>query len=186
MEKNRTASSPIPYVDGETLDPTVVEIFASLQKSVGMVPSIYRVMAHAPAILEASQTWTRAITKTQALRIKEIAYIRTSALNRCAYCLIFHRKLGVKAGLNEDQLGALEEIERTDWSAFGPAEQNIIRFAQAWTLRQEIPTTLIDELQRDLGPGGLVVLAATVHQANWTNRFSNLFVAKKNSHSDPY
>ncbi len=174
--KTNKPDLPIPFVNGDDLDPTVAAIFANLQQSMGMVPTLYRVMGHAPAVLEASQTWTKAIGKDQDLRLKEIAYIHTSALNHCEYCLEFHRKVGAKAGLCEKEIALLEEIDREDWSAFAPKEQNIILFARAWTLRLEIGRPLIDALVHAFGPKGTVAIAAAVHQANWTNRFSALFV----------
>ena len=60
-------------------------ILESIQKNMGAIPSIYRIMAHAPAVLEASQKTSRALNQGISARIKEIAYIRASAINLCEY-----------------------------------------------------------------------------------------------------
>lgn len=76
---------PLPGVEPSHIPECSKPILESIQKNMGAIPSIYRIMAHAPAVLEASQKTSRALNQGLSARLKEIAYIRTSAINLCEY-----------------------------------------------------------------------------------------------------
>ena len=76
---------PLPGVDPSNIPEGAGPILETIQKNMGAIPSIYRIMAHAPAVLEASQITSRALNQGLSARLKEIAYIRTSAINLCEY-----------------------------------------------------------------------------------------------------
>lgn len=76
---------PLSGVDPSHIPEGSGPILESIQKNMGAIPSIYRIMAHAPAVLEASQKTSRALNQGISARIKEIAYIRASAINLCEY-----------------------------------------------------------------------------------------------------
>ncbi len=76
---------PLPGVDPSNIPDGAGPILEAIQKNMGAIPSIYRIMAHAPAVLEASQKTSRALNQGISARLKEIAYIRTSAINLCEY-----------------------------------------------------------------------------------------------------
>jgi alkylhydroperoxidase family enzyme len=76
---------PLPGVDPSNTPEGAGPILESIQKNMGAIPTIYRIMAHAPAVLEASQKTSRALNHGLSARLKEIAYIRASAINLCEY-----------------------------------------------------------------------------------------------------
>ena len=51
----------------------------------------------------------------------------------------------------------------------------MLRFAEEWVRGNKASTEVVERLKKDLGPQQLVVLAATVGLANWTNRFNETF-----------
>ena len=51
----------------------------------------------------------------------------------------------------------------------------MLRFAEEWTKAGRASPEVVDRLKKDLNAQQLVVLAATVGLANWTNRFNETF-----------
>lgn len=54
----------------------------------------------------------------------------------------------------------------------------MLRFAEQWTRRGKVDGALIRQLAQDLSPAQLVVLAATVGLASWTNKFNESFAVE--------
>jgi hypothetical protein len=51
----------------------------------------------------------------------------------------------------------------------------VLKFAEQWTRQGKVAGDLMKELAQSLSPTQLVVLAATVGLATWTNRFNESF-----------
>jgi alkylhydroperoxidase family enzyme len=81
--------------------------------------------------------------------------------------------LGRKAGLTEEQLQSLDHYEQS--GAFNDLEKLVLRFAEQWTREGKADSAVVTALTQKLSPTQLVVLAATVGTANWTNRFNETF-----------
>lgn len=60
-------------------------------------------------------------------------------------------------------------------SAFNDLEKQVLRFAEQWTLKSKADSAVVAALSQSLSPTQMVVLAATVALANWTNRFNETF-----------
>jgi len=50
-----------------------------------------------------------------------------------------------------------------------------MRFAEQWTRQGKVAGDVIKKLSKTLSPTQLIVLAAAVGLANWTNRFNESF-----------
>ncbi len=61
------------------------EVFDKLQARMGVVLNVWRTLAHAPDVLEATLSLNRAIHKDLPAKLRELAYLKTSLLNGCAY-----------------------------------------------------------------------------------------------------
>src|SRR3954467_9269766 len=87
---------------GESRRPTL----EGMEKKLGSVPSIFRLLGHSPELLQGFLGLNAAMSRT-ALKgtLRELAYMKTSQLNGCDYCLEHHRTFGRKAGLDERQIG---------------------------------------------------------------------------------
>ncbi len=59
--------------------------FETLQSALGMVPNIFRTMAHAPDVLAALLNLNNAIGQKLPAKFRELAYLKTSLLNNCRY-----------------------------------------------------------------------------------------------------
>ena len=60
-------------------------------------------------------------------------------------------------------------------NAYSEVEKLVLRFAEQWTRQGKADDATVSALMQKLSPNQLVVLAATIALANWTNRFSETF-----------
>ena len=75
--------------------------------------------------------------------------------------------------MTEEQLQSLNNYEES--GAFNDLEKMVLRFAEQWTRQGKAESAVVAALAQTLSPTQLVVLAATVAAANWTNRFNETF-----------
>lgn len=81
------------------------ELLEAVQKKMGMVPNLTKVMAQAPVVLETYLKGSEALSGgvLSAVEREHIA-LRTAELNQCQYCLSAHSALGKMQGLSEDEV----------------------------------------------------------------------------------
>ncbi len=60
-------------------------LFQPLQSALGMVPNIFRTMAHAPDVLGALLNLNKASQQELPAKFRELVYLKTSLLNDCGY-----------------------------------------------------------------------------------------------------
>jgi alkylhydroperoxidase family enzyme len=75
--------------------------------------------------------------------------------------------------LTNEQLHQLDNYGQS--GAFNDLEKQVLRFAEQWTRQGKASDEVVAALSQSLSPAQLVVLAATVGVANWTNRFNETF-----------
>lgn len=91
------------------------EIFDFLQKNLGMVPNMTKVMANSPAVLQAFAQFNGAMgTAKLNAKVRESIALLTAESNACTYCLSAHTALGTMAGLTQDQMNAARHGESSD------------------------------------------------------------------------
>ena len=73
-----------PIADAQASEATK-GIFQTLQAKLGKVLNIFRTMAHAPEILQATLAFNQAIQKELDPKLRELAYLKTTQLNKCNY-----------------------------------------------------------------------------------------------------
>jgi alkylhydroperoxidase family enzyme len=78
--------------------------------------------------------------------------------------------------LSDAQIQDLERYEQS--SAYSAQEKAVLKFAEQWTRQGKVSGDLMKELAQNLSSTQLVVLAATVGLANWTNRFNESFAVE--------
>lgn len=151
-------------------------LFQDLQSKMGMVPSIFRLMGHAPDVLKSTLALNQSIQHDLPARLRELAYLKASELNGCKYCSHYHKALGRKTGLGDAQIRDLDHYESSP--AYDTLEKAVLRFTEQWTKGKQADSAVIEELTQSLTPPQLVTLAATVALAGWTNRFNNTFAVE--------
>ena len=60
-------------------------LFEPVQSAFGMVPNIFRTMAHAPDVLGALLNLNNSIQQELPGKFRELAYLKTSIINDCGY-----------------------------------------------------------------------------------------------------
>jgi uncharacterized peroxidase-related enzyme len=159
----------VSYVSDQEAAEKIKPVFEGMEKKLGVVPNVFRVMAHNPEMLEAFLALNATLPKTKLNgKLRELAYIKTSELNTCDYCLHHHRALGKKAGLNDRQVAETAQSETSD--AYDELEREVMRYAEQVTRHINVDDALIGRLKKVLSDRELVELAMTVGIANFTNR----------------
>jgi uncharacterized peroxidase-related enzyme len=161
----------VSYVSNQNAGEKVKPVFEGMEKKLGAVPNVFRVMAHNPEMLEAFLALNAMLPKTKLDgKLRELAYIKTSELNGCDYCRHHHRALGKKAGLSDRQVAETAEFEMSD--AYSELEREVMRYAEEVTRHINVSDALFARLKQRLGDRELVELAMTVGIANFTNRLT--------------
>lgn len=119
--------SRLPIQSVESATGSNKDIFAALQKALGMVPNMAKVMANSPAVL---QSWTQFNGAMGAARltaqVREQIALLTAEANACTYCLSAHSALGKLVGLNQAQIDAARHNQAAD-----PKTAAALRFARS-------------------------------------------------------
>ena len=76
-----------------------------VQKKIGRVPNMYKVMAQSHAVLNAYYALSSALsTGSLTTTLVEKIAIAVAEYNKCAYCLSAHHFMGTKAGLSSNEI----------------------------------------------------------------------------------
>jgi alkylhydroperoxidase family enzyme len=73
-----------PMTD-EQASPQAQALFGKIHAAFKMVPNIFLTLGHAPAVLEATLAFDKAIHGDLDGKLRELAYLKTSKLNNCKY-----------------------------------------------------------------------------------------------------
>ena len=163
----------LPPLSNQTAGPEARATLERLEAKLGRVPNMYRTFAHAPRVLDAAVAMAQAIRSDLDAKFRELAYLKVTQLTDCHVCRHYHEALGRTAGLTDEQIQSLGDFEASN--AYSEVEKDALRFTEQWTLRGRVADEVLDRLKAALPPAHLVLLAATVAQANFTSRFNNVF-----------
>jgi alkylhydroperoxidase family enzyme len=76
----------VSYVSNQDAPEKIKPVFEGMEKKIGVVPNVFRAMAHSPEMLEAFLALNGTLPKTKLDgKLRELAYIKTSELNGCDY-----------------------------------------------------------------------------------------------------
>lgn len=108
----------------QQLDPSettgkVQTLLAGVEKKLGKVPNLFRVLSNAPAVLEGYLNFSGALANgTFSPRVREQISLAVAESNLCEYCLSAHTYFAGKVGLNEkdivDARHATAATDKTD------------------------------------------------------------------------
>lgn len=149
------------YIDGEPQDPVAAAIFATIRKRGGMIGTMHRALAAAPAVLDASYSMAIALRLHTKLprELGELAILRTVQLEGGRYEFEAHRDMALKAGLTEQQISAV-----ADWRSsgmFDPAHCAVLEYVGALSQRRDVPSDIFAALAVHLDAQEIVELTMT-------------------------
>ena len=88
---------------------------AATRKNFGMIPNLERVMASAPALLQAySTTWDLFDETSLDLIERQVVYLTANFENECDYCVPWHTLLAQQANMPKEDIDALRNGGKLD------------------------------------------------------------------------
>ena len=163
------------YVEKETAMPDQEKILAQLTQKSGKIANIWKLWAHSPQTLETFMPFYKSLIKgCLDARLRELAYMKASLTNDCAYCLESHKGTGRRVGVTDQQIQDLGNYAES--SAFTPLEKLVLQYAEELTRSVKSSDAIMAELAKHLSEADIVELNLTVGVANLTNRFNMSFL----------
>src|SRR5262249_3430202 len=158
--------------DGETR-----EVYGAVVKQWGRISNFSRILAHQPAALAGWMLPNEAIrlrnvnTDPDYVKIQQLVIIKTSALNRSAYCMSHNVPLGKKIGLTEEQIKAAQGNAYASSPHLDDRQKAAIRWAEAVTLMQaHDDESAFAAMQRHFTEKQIVELTVFCGMWNYSNR----------------
>ena len=148
------------------------QIFDGLQKNLGTVPNLMRVLANSPAALNAYMSFSGALGEgTLSAKTREQLAIAVANANSCDYCLSAHNALGKLAGLATDDLALAQNAEAADQKTAAA-----LRFAvEIVRKRGLLPASEVEALRTaGFSDGEVTEIIAAVALNIFTNYFNHI------------
>ena len=163
----------LPIQDPATATGSNKTIFEALQKALGTVPNMARVMATAPAVLQAYASFHSAIGSAKlSPQLREQIALLAAETNACTYCLSAHTALGRMAGLSQAQIDGARVGD-----VASPRDRAALQFARSiLESRGGISDADVDSLRRNnFTDAEIAEIVAVVALNVFTNYFNRAF-----------
>src|SRR3954469_20005135 len=122
----------LSYLEKETANPEQEKILSQLTQKSGKIANIWKLWSHSPITLETFMAFYKTVMKGSLDgKLRELAYIKTSVLNDCAYCAEAHKGVARKIGITDQQLQEINNYESS--SLFSPLEKLVLKYAEELT-----------------------------------------------------
>lgn len=158
----------------ETAEGHVAEMYGDDLSADGFVFAYTRAMAVNPAAHEAFMALIRAVVPSIGVRVYEAATLGAARAIGSPHCLLAHGRKSLRAGvLSDDGLAA---FARGDDDAFSPAEQAVIRYAEALSADPRAMTDADTQRLREAGYDDRQIVDITLAAAA-RNYFSRALLA---------
>lgn len=164
----------MPYVqplDQSSAPEKSQSLLQAIEQKMGSSLNIFNTMAHQPDVLSGITQLDEGIHQDLPGKLRELAYVMASHVNRCGYCSHYHTQLAKQAGVSQEQLDALSAYQQSD--LFDEQERAVLAYSEQLTKTAEVEAGVVEKLKAFLDDKQLVSLAATVGLANFTNRFNH-------------
>src|SRR6478609_5461563 len=132
----------VKMIPPETADAAAREVYDGVLKQWGRISNFSQVLAHQPAALAGWMLPNESIrlanlkSDPDYVKIQQLVIIKTSALNRSAYCMSHNVPLGKKVGLTEAQIKAAQGKDYMASPDLDDRQKAAIRWAEAVTMMQ--------------------------------------------------
>jgi alkylhydroperoxidase family enzyme len=152
----------IPLLERDQVSPEIAGVYDALLKTRGVVPNMFKTLAHTPALALATAGYLKALLSDGALRgwYKELIATRLSVLLGSEYAIRGHALSAQQKGASEAQIAAA----RGDYENGPFSEAEKLGFRAAERLHRS-PAELTDEffatLKRHFNDAQVVELVAT-------------------------
>jgi alkylhydroperoxidase family enzyme len=129
----------VTMISPESADNETRRVYDGVLKQWGRISNFSQVLAHQPAALQGWMLPNDAIRLKNVkadpdyVKIQQLVIIKTSALNRSAYCMSHNVPLGRKIGLTAEQIAAAQADDYMTSPALDARQKAAIRWAEAVT-----------------------------------------------------
>ena len=129
----------VAMIPPDSTDAEVRKVYDHVLRQWGRISNFSQVLAHQPAALAGWALPNDAIrlhnvkADPDYVKIQQLVIIKTSALNRSAYCMSHNVPLGKKIGLSEAQIAAAQGQDYMASPALDEAQKAAVRWAEAVT-----------------------------------------------------
>src|SRR5204863_5354664 len=126
----------------EEADAETRNVYDGVRQQWGRISNFSQVLAHQPAALAGWLLPNQAIrldnvkSDPDYVKVQQLIIIKTSALNRSAYCMSHNVPLGRKLGVSEAQIKAAQGNDYMSSPDLDERQKAAIRWAEAVTLMQ--------------------------------------------------
>jgi uncharacterized peroxidase-related enzyme len=156
-------------LEKEQAPENVRPVYDQVTKQVGHMLNMFKTLAYSPEMLQGFLALNAALAKVELNpKYRELAYLKTSQLNQCAYCTHYHKQAAAKVGLSSDQIDSVADFASSP--AYDDQEKAVLEYASAVTRDVRADAALIGRLKAFLSDRALVELTTTIALANFTNR----------------
>lgn len=138
-----------------------------VKKAFGMVPNVFKVLAHSPASLNTYLQFNQANEASSlTAQQREVVALATSQFNACEYCTAVHSMIGGKVGLTPEQVHAARDGSLDAYA----------RFAREVTAtRGQVSDAVIATARADgLSDAAIVDVITQVTLLTFTNLLNNV------------
>lgn len=105
----------IAQIDPETATDHVKPLFDGVQRKLGVVPNLFRVLGNAPAALDGYLKLTAALAGGNFdAKLREQIALAVAETNQCGYCLSAHSFVGNKLGLTDRDIADARHATSTN------------------------------------------------------------------------
>jgi alkylhydroperoxidase family enzyme len=161
----------------EDADAKTRRVYDGVLRQWGRISNFSKVLAHQPAALEGWMLPNEAIRLANVaanpdyVKIQQLVIIKTSALNRSAYCMSHNVPLGRKIGLTPAQIEAAQGDDYMASPFLDDRQKAAIRWAEAVTvMRARDDEQAFAAMQRHFSQKEIVELTVFCGMWNYSNR----------------
>jgi uncharacterized peroxidase-related enzyme len=162
----------VSYLEKDQAAESIRPVYDSVAKSTGHMLNMFKALAHSPDVFQSFLGLNSAFGGKMKLdpKYRELAYLKSSTINKCDYCLHYHSKFAAKAGLSERQIKEVGSFETSD--AYDEHQKSVLRYVESVTRSVRADDALVGRLKEFLSDRDLVELTLAVALANFTNRIN--------------
>ena len=167
----------VKMIKPEEADAETRTVYDAVVKQWGRISNFSQVLAHQPAALAGWLLPNESIRLNNVksdpdyVKIQQLVIIKTSALNRSAYCMSHNVPLGRKIGLTEAQIKAAQGSDYMRSPDLDDRQKAAVRWAEAVTLMQaRDDDAAFTAMQRHFSEKQIVELTVFCGMWNYSNR----------------
>ncbi len=161
----------LPFITDDKASPDMLEQFAAIEKIMGNVPPLLRILANIPPFVGAFMDLAGPVIMGQALslELKTLALLRVSEINNCNYCRGYYAGLAEQVGIVGDKRAALNSGDRKS-SLFSDKESIVLQLADEMTRDVQASPATVAEARKILGDHGVLEAMMMIGLFNLINR----------------